>query len=260
MREITLEERREILVEILRYIDKLCKQNDLVYYLGYGTLLGAVRHGGFIPWDDDVDIWVPAKSLDTLIMIINKDNKYAVIDNRLDPFWQHPFSKVYDKRTIIKNNFDLPWNSERLTQRGIAVDLFPLVEVDTSTYKKVQHILYKRSQFFTNNMGYFTGLKKFYCDFFEFFGYGERFWREKLNSFMLKERNTGYVGCPVSPYPEKEFYKKEWFGVKQMGFQGYEFIVPEGYDNVLTKLYDDYMIPRQPKDSKTTHNVTAYWK
>lgn len=67
--QITSDDIKKIELSILKYIDLQCKKYNLRYYLGYGTLLGAVRHKGFIPWDDDIDIWMPRKDYDIFVAI-----------------------------------------------------------------------------------------------------------------------------------------------------------------------------------------------
>ena len=70
----TVEELQKIELEILKYIDKVCKENSLTYFLAYGTLIGAIRHKGFIPWDDDVDIQMPRDDYNKLCEILKKEN------------------------------------------------------------------------------------------------------------------------------------------------------------------------------------------
>ncbi|KXB58205.1 hypothetical protein HMPREF1871_00593 [Gemelliphila asaccharolytica] len=80
MKKLTLEELREVQIGILKYIDKVCKENNLTYFLNYGSLIGAVRHKGFIPWDDDVDISMPREDYEKFIKICEnkKNDKYEV--------------------------------------------------------------------------------------------------------------------------------------------------------------------------------------
>ena len=80
MEIICLEELKKIELDILLYIDKVCSENDLRYMLCGGTLLGAVRHKGFIPWDDDIDIMMPRPDYNKFIEILNKSNgKYKIL-------------------------------------------------------------------------------------------------------------------------------------------------------------------------------------
>ena len=76
MKEITQTEQKEILLDMLKYIDEICRKNNIKYFLYGGTLIGAIRHKGFIPWDDDVDICVPYNEYRKLITILKQNNKY----------------------------------------------------------------------------------------------------------------------------------------------------------------------------------------
>ena len=76
MKELTLEELKEIEFEILKVFDAFCKENNIRYFLAFGTLLGAIRYKKFIPWDDDVDVLVPREDYERLVKIFNDNEKY----------------------------------------------------------------------------------------------------------------------------------------------------------------------------------------
>lgn len=117
MKEI--EEFKPILSNILKIIDEFCASNNLRYSLAYGTLIGAVRHGGFIPWDDDIDIMMPRPDYEIFIKSFNHSTiKLIDIDNSRD--YVYPFAKVYDTKTIIQEQSDL------VTPFGLYVDIFPI--------------------------------------------------------------------------------------------------------------------------------------
>lgn len=102
MREMTLGEVKECELNILIYIDQLCKKNNINYTLGYGTLLGAVRHKGFIPWDDDIDIILVNDEYKKLLKVLYKDknSQYRVLSPKDEGYW-YSYAKVTDSRTLI---------------------------------------------------------------------------------------------------------------------------------------------------------------
>ena len=121
MQEITeIAELKEIQLGILREIDKLCKAYHLKYFMSDGTLLGAVRHKGYIPWDDDLDIWMPRKDYEKLEQIMNQeDSCYKVVNHKNTKGYIYAFGKAVDTRTILKENIEVN------CPMGIYVDIFP---------------------------------------------------------------------------------------------------------------------------------------
>lgn len=107
---------------ILTALDKVCKEHHLRYYLIAGTMLGAVRHKGFIPWDDDADIALPRKDYDELVKHANEwlPEPFEMVSEAQNPYYPYQFVRVQDKSTtyILRRNFDLVG--------GVPVDVFPL--------------------------------------------------------------------------------------------------------------------------------------
>ena len=114
--EISLEEMKQIEVDILLNIDSFCKENGIKYGIGYGTLIGAVRHHGFIPWDDDIDIWMPRPDYDKFINYY-QDPTYQLQCMEKGGYYR-TYAKVFDTRTIITNT-----NNKDM---GIFVDIIPI--------------------------------------------------------------------------------------------------------------------------------------
>lgn len=119
MREITLQELKDIQLEILDSVHEFCTKNNLKYSISYGTLLGAKRHGGYIPWDDDIDIMMPRKDYEAFIKTY-KNPIYQVYHHSITSGYQIPFAKVGNSRTIINEE------SAMKLQIGINIDIFPI--------------------------------------------------------------------------------------------------------------------------------------
>ena len=108
-------------IEMMKYIRNICDENGIDYYLAYGTLLGAVRHRGFIPWDDDIDIYVKGKDIDKLADIINKSDRYQMFTCRNNSKFLDQLPIVIDKDSVVDFNcFPLQ------ATMGIWIDIFPL--------------------------------------------------------------------------------------------------------------------------------------
>ena len=122
MRKLTLDEYKVVVRDVLFRIDDICRENGLVYYLQAGTLLGAVRHGGYIPWDDDIDIAMFRPDYDRLAQIIQAGD-YGLNFLRIEecPDTIYAFGKVCDtSTTLTEKNFRTPKGY------GAFVDVFPL--------------------------------------------------------------------------------------------------------------------------------------
>ena len=107
MRAMTLEEMKAVELEIMDEIDAICRQHGLTYFLGYGSVLGAVRHGGFIPWDDDMDVIMPRDDYEQLIAHFDKwrtSKNYALTFCRNDTS-VYQFVKIIDTRTSVKERY-----------------------------------------------------------------------------------------------------------------------------------------------------------
>ena len=104
MNEIKLDELKKIQLDILVFIDDFCEKNNINYWIDCGTLLGAVRHKGYIPWDDDIDIGMLREDYDKFMKIFNNccnNSKYKFISYETDKNWPFPFGKVLDITTVL---------------------------------------------------------------------------------------------------------------------------------------------------------------
>lgn len=145
MREISSEELRDLQMQILDYVDAFCKENDIKYTLSGGTLLGAVRHGGFIPWDDDMDIQMLRKEYNRFVALWNERNNhgnYSLVCIESGNGIGCPFGKVCDVRTITISGNE--------KQTGVFVDVFPVDNVIDQhdfyhRHKKILRLYKKKS-------------------------------------------------------------------------------------------------------------------
>ena len=119
-KELTLDEMKAIELGILKKFDSICKENGLEYSLAYGTMLGAIRHKGFIPWDDDIDVFMKREDYEKLLALKYDDGDFEVKSYRYSKNYYFLYSKIVDKRTSICEN----WRAEK--DMGLFVDIFPL--------------------------------------------------------------------------------------------------------------------------------------
>ncbi len=259
MKEIELEERKKISLEILEYIHKFCVENNIKYFINYGTLLGAVRHNGFIPWDDDIDISMVRSDYEKFLTLFSSD-KYSIANYRNKKYYSICFSKIYANNTYgIKNN-------KIKLNFGIAVDIFPMDNIpnDEKTQKKFYSkysflfFFYKRALLYNNGN---NKIKIFFKTIFHILFPARKFARI-LDKYVIKynKKDTTYV-ANILHSPKLRLTKKEDFE-KQclLQFENKEFYAPIGYKNVLSVIYGkDYMIPPPEKDRVSIHDEKYYY-
>lgn len=264
-KELSLEEKKKILVSILSKVHNFCDENNLKYFLTGGTLIGAVRHKGFIPWDDDIDIYMPRNDYEEFLYKFNKESeRYQLISLKTDGYYL-PFGKVIDTRTILIENVDSDY------KMGIYLDIFPLDNLSSnynaalSLYKEVS--FYRRLLAIKNATS--DSKRKPYMNFLLKVGkvvimpVSRKWILSKIDMISQKYRedtSSQYIGAICAAfYGEKEILKSEWFTERcLLEFEGGKFWAPKDYDAFLTQLYGDYMqLP--PEEKRVTHHDNKAW-
>lgn len=265
MNELTLQELKDIEFKILMDFKSFCEAHQIKYYLGYGTLLGAIRYKGFIPWDDDVDVLIPRQDYNRFIKIYKDHDNLKLFSFEQNPNYGYPFAKLCDTTTRkVEDNLDNGYN------QGVEIDIFPIdywnddIEVAKAEVKQLKQY-HKRLTFAklrptkARNRFRLLGLK---CLTLIYRIIGTKYYINKINKLCCRKEKTGsrYAGDKVwCPYGEREICPAEVFSDSiKVEFEGQEFPAPIGYDTYLTRLYGDYL-PEPPKErQKTHHTFKAY--
>lgn len=269
MKQISLEECKKIEFEILCYVADFCDKHGIEYMLAYGTLLGAVRHKGFIPWDDDIDLWMKRDEYDRLIEIFNKERNESSPYYLVSPYEKgakHTYVKVINTKTVKK---EFATNYKYL-DFGVDIDIFPLdgLPSDEQTRKKwvfkLQNIYLKhffKLMAFHGNIS--TRIKLLAKKTLMVFTSKNRLLNKaKKIHAEYPYRDAEYVNTMemyfcLDAYP----LKKEYFeGTVEVDFEGRKFKAPKNYHEVLTCTYGDYMtLP--PEEERVTHHINqVFWK
>lgn len=136
MKEINIDNSKKVMIDILTYIDNICRKNNIKYTLVGGSLIGAIRHKGIIPWDDDIDIGLLPGEYEKLIKCLKASNneKYKLLDIDTEPTYYYPYAKLIDNRTICKELY-----LKGIDNYGIFVDIFKYNNIpnDTEEIKKI---------------------------------------------------------------------------------------------------------------------------
>ena len=272
MKKISFRDAQLGAYEILKFLDAFCRKNNLTYFLMYGSLIGAVRDKGIIPWDDDIDIMMPRPDYDKLIQICSTENilPFKLFENSIVSEYPHPISRMSDQR--YKTNFA----NEKDYGIGLFVDIYPLDGVGNDL--KRAHKLIKKA-YRNASLCFLTSRKKFGRDntkskirmAVKFPAY---IWANLLGNHhyikksikLCKEysyEESKYVSGIAQPFRErngenKNIYLKEWFEVIETEFEGRKFCIPKGYDKILKMGYGDYMVPLPENQRDTHHTYDTY--
>ncbi len=255
-REIQLRE-----LNILLQVDAFCKEQGLTYYLAGGTLLGAVRHHGFIPWDDDIDICMPRPDYEKFVHEFQGAGHLMVKSSSLGN-WTLPFAKVRDLDTRVVSVF-----SDE--EKHLWIDIFPIdgLPADIEEVKKI----YKACDFYRRLYG--VGTARLGEGQSTFHKYAKYILKPLVQMYGLKKlgrkfeeiarrhpyESSKYVGAVTwGLYGAGErMLKAEYEKAVRVEFEGHEFPAMSCWDSYLTGIYGDYMTP-PPPEKRQTHDMVVY--
>lgn len=268
--EINLEELKKIELQLLIAVNEICEKENLRYSLGGGTLLGSVRHKGFIPWDDDIDIMMPRPDYDALIAYcLTHDTPFKVLSWETDKNYVDLSAKIYYSNTVLEDE-----NIVNGNKIGVNIDIFPIDGLG-NTYKKAVKTF--KSTSFKRNLLIAAQWKKFfkskthawyYEPFrFAFFVLSRFVNKSKLFNKIQKKytkidfNKVSFAAAVGGSYREKEILPQNVFTeFIELPFEDSNFKAIKQYDKYLSAIYGDYMkLP--PKDKRVSHHTfKAYYR
>ena len=264
MKELSTEEIKRIEIEILSNVHDFCVENGIRYILFAGSLLGAIRHKGIIPWDDDIDIAMSRPDYDRFVTAY-QDERFIVktIDNCDDYIFT--FSKVIDTKTILIEN------KTEQSEIGVNIDIFPLdglpgdaeeaaIAADKSLrYKNlisIKQMKYRKGRRFSKNITLFFGKLALLP-----FSY------RRLNELAINYakhypyEDAKYIANLSWGSGKRGLMKKEWVLNRSLvSFENIKCYIPDCYDEFLTRRYGDYMTPPPVEERKSHHMFKVYYK
>ena len=261
---IDIVELKSLMLSILKDVDAFCRKNNIHYFLTYGTLLGAVRHKGYIPWDDDIDIHMPRP--DYMRFMKEYSHKYyKAYCAEYTPEWDNYIAKVCDERTIIDEGHG--------DKCGVYIDIFPLDGWPKREMSRTVHywtvrfylrlwssLHYTRFLTVERGNGIAKNVRIILSRFLALFLTSKKM-LTKLTKTKMKysyddSQFVGSLTCGKWSMIPKLICKSFIDG----DFEGNKFLIPEYYDQWLTIIYDDYMQLPPEENRVSRHGFRAYWK
>ena len=237
--ELTVKDKQKILLDIMKDIDRFCRANHIPYSISSGTLLGAVRHGGFIPWDDDADMFMLREDFDRFVSTYNSDKYHLLYNTRKkDEFLASGYAKVNDPTTYVDDD-------STLTKYGIAVDVFPL---DSVPEDPKEQRLYMHKLMSIHNRIYHRQ-KKDIVSIIKSYRHSLDWWWNKMDSAVHEGRYTAspLVAHVLGTTNYRTVIRKDRFdSLVDTHFEDYDFLAFSDPHSYLAMVYGpDYMTPRQ---------------
>jgi len=258
MREVTLEESKKICFEILQWFDDFCRRNDIKYSLGEGTLLGAVRHKGYIPWDDDIDLLMERDQVDKFVALYKEEPYKLFVPGRHKNWWSGVV-RLTDTKTMLE--FDKPNQGPH----GLWIALTPVdhapdsdkdfQEMRKKTKKWIYHCVRK-----VKKRKYPNTIKGLIIRLFHAFL--PISWLNKQYIRTITAYNDVKTGRRQKIRLNGElllFPAEVMDGYTELEFEGQKFMAISHYDEYLKIMYGDYMTPPPEKERVPKHDFKAYY-
>lgn len=267
MTQVELEQIKQVQLRIMDEIHRVCTENAITYYLIGGTVLGAVRHKGFIPWDVDIDVAMPREDYERFKTVCGKKlaEQYCYCDYQNMQYYPRPHALICDRQTVIRMKYD---SVNPVSEgHGIYVDIFPLDNAPD------EPVLRERQ---AKKLRVIRRFKQYRIPY----SYSHLQWKRiahyvvsgmlawipimQINKYQQKvmqtyrERETQCICSMGSQYPyEKQCMPREVYGKPALlEFEGRQYYAPARYEEYLTRLYGDYM--QLPPEEKRRANLSVY--
>lgn len=270
MKELSVREVQLGELEVLKKLAAICEEQKLRYFIFYGTLIGAARHKGFIPWDDDIDIVMPRPDYERLLEYLLSHEKelepFKLMSYRNNDDYIYPISRFCDTRYMIEYDGATDYGL------GLFVDIYPF-DGCGNTDSEVKEITKENNRMI--DCAFQVGQKKFTASNtafwrtpfkFAMYVYSKLLGKQRImkriekNSMSHSFEKDTFCNCTVWDHVDYYFRRDMFDGFTYLPFEDAQFRVPENYDEVLRTCYGDYMQLPPEEDRVGHHYYKAYLK
>lgn len=261
--EISRKELKNLQLKILDHVDAFCHEHQIHYSLSSGTLLGAVRHGGYIPWDDDIDIMMLREDYEKFracYLANNKNERYQLVDHVTQKKYCLPFMKIHDTDTLIREDW-------QFTDLGINIDIFPIDAIPHNKFIAYSFFViisvfyclniwgrsrYKKRSFLKKSIAW--------CVFVLFPPVLNCCFCNAVLKMTNKFRSQSVANLYFWQYKQKRVPVEIFKNLMEIKFENRYYKALKDYDVYLSSIYGDYMTP-PPKSARLgIHNITPKWR
>ena len=269
---IEINEYKALIKDMLAYVHKICIENDIRYFVAYGTLIGTIRHSGFIPWDDDIDIWIVGEDYPKFVDIFSKSTTdYYIIspDNSLN--YYNLMTRICSKAGILKMRGVI--NIENL---GPFIDVLPLYKAPEDREERLKYfeeirqanidvrcslpLRYSKTRTIKGRIKSCIDMfSRIHCRI-----QGTEAIKKKRSTLVTKYEKTNsnvYYDVFELRYSfVREFTGEEINNIEYHKFEDIEVAIPSAYDKILRDIFGDYMKLPPEEERKSHHHFVPYWK
>lgn len=253
-------------LEILLYFKKFCDENGLLFYLCGGCCIGAIRHKGFIPWDDDIDVFMPREDYEKLFALWNKKadtKKYSCLRTTKDQFIGNVMTTIVDNKTEVIR----PWQKGKDGHKGVMIDVLPLDGCAPKGMKRKMQMIYSMifslycSKMVPVNHGKLvSAVSKVLLSIVPGDNLKYKIWKfaeKQMSKYKISDSKYITELCAGPHYMKNEYPKEIFEKAVYKDFEDYSLPLPVGYDEYLKIAFGDYMkLP--PEEKRKAHHDIVY--